>query len=432
MLLLLLTSGGRLTPSYAAPATPKALVEAYFRAKSDAEREGALAAIDSAPPLDAAQVAALRDQILAALAKRGRRLGSGRDEWFDEKRDGWKGLHVTSGKGGRGLVLALHGGGAGSGDCGQAESSFSGPIGSLGFRGIYPEVLRKTEYGWTDPPETERWVLDLLRAGRRTWNVDPNRVYVTGHSMGGYGTWTYGAVHADLFAAGAAFAGAPTVFWKPGRKDREAEGVVDGILPNLRNLPLFVYQSLDDPNVPAAANVCATAALAALRAGDPGGWEHRYEQVDGRGHDFPAKGPLPGLEWMASHARDPRPAKVLWQPSRTWKTTFYWVRWRRPWIGAVLSATADRASNRIDVTVKAPSGADPRAIEAERAAHVDTLSFLLDERLLDPSREVVVTVDGKERWRGLATPGLAVLLRTCEEREDPEYAFSREAPPVPR
>jgi dienelactone hydrolase len=408
---------------------PRALVDAWLKARKDDERERAWAAIEAAPPLGEKEVAPLRDALLDGLAKRGRKVGSGREEWFDEEKDGWQGLYMTSGKGSKGLVLALHGGGAGSGDCGSAASAFSGPISTLGLRGLYPEVLRKTEYGWTDPPETERWVLDLVKAARRTWDVDPDRVYVTGHSMGGYGTWTYGAVHADLFAAGAAFAGAPTVYWKTGKKDREAEGVLDGILPNLRNLPLFVYQSLDDPQVPAAANVRAAAELTKLHDADPGGWKFTYEQVDGRKHDFPAKGPLPGLEWATSHARDPRPRKVVWQPSRDWKRSFYWVRWEKPWLGAVLTVTVDLPNNLIDAAVKAPVGTDPKKTEAERETHVATLSFLVDERLLDPSREVVVRIDGRERARAVPQPSLSVLVRSAEEREDREYAIAREVRP---
>ena len=90
--------------------------------------------------------------------------------------------------------------------------------------------------------------------------------------MGGFGTWTYGSIHADRFAAGAAFAGAPTVFWVPGQKDKQAEAVVEGYLPNLYNLPLFVYQSLDDVQVKAPANIKACAELKRLHAEDPGGW----------------------------------------------------------------------------------------------------------------------------------------------------------------
>ena len=415
-------------PAVAAPSA-RTLVDAWLKARKLDDKARAWAAIEAAEPPDEKEIAAVRAQVLAALAKSGPHVGTGREEWFDEKRDGWKGLYLTSGKGSKGLVLGLHGGGAGSGDCGQAASAFSGAVSSVGLRGIYPEVLRKTEYGWTDPPETERWVLDLLRAARRTWDIDPNRVYVTGHSMGGYGTWTYGAVHADLFAGAAAFAGAPTVYWKPGRQDQEAEGVLDGILPNLRNLPLFVYQSLDDPNVPAAANVLATAELAKLHDADPGGWKFSYEQVDGRKHEFPEKGPLPGLKWAVDHVRDPRPRKVLWQPSRDWKKSFYWVRWARPWLGAVLTARVDLPNNTIEVTVQAPVGPDKAKIEAEREERILALSFLVDERLLDVTRDVILKIDGQERFRGIPAPSLAALVRSAEEREDPEYAVAREVRP---
>jgi pimeloyl-ACP methyl ester carboxylesterase len=295
------------------------------------------------------------------------------------------------------------------------------------MRGIYPEVLKKTEYGWTDPPETEKWVMELVRCARHTWGVDSNRVYLTGHSMGGYGTWTYGSIYADLFAGAAAFAGAPTMYWKPGGKDKSADAVTEGYLPNFRNLPFFVYQSLDDPNVPSAANVFAMGEMKRLHEADPKGWEHVYEEVDGRKHDFPAKGPTPGLEWAVSHLRNPRPEKIDWQPTRAWKDTFYWLRWREPWLGSEVVATLDRARNAIDLKVTSPRSANPKETEAERPARVAKLSVYLDDRIVDLSKEVVVTVDGKERLRCVPSLSLVTLVRSAEEREDPEYAFPAEA-----
>ncbi len=407
---------------------PKKLLETYLKAKKDADRETAWAAVLAAPTLAADEIPKLRDLAVRLVRKRGRRIGSGREEWFDEDKDGWQGLYLTSGKGKKGLALGLHGGGAGSGDAGSASSSFGGPISSLGFRGVFPEVLRKTEYGWTDPPETERWIIEeLLPAAIRTWKVDPNRVYVTGHSMGGYGTWTYASIHADRFAGGAAFAGAPTIFWEQGQKDKRADAVVEGYLPNLYNLPLFVYQSLDDRNVPPAANVFACGRLKELHASDPAGWEFVYEEVNGRGHAFPEKGVKPGLEWMAEHARNPRPTKIHWQPVREWKKRFYWLYWETPWLLSEVVASVDRERNTIDITVSTPRSMTPQRTESERESFVSTLRVSLDERLVDMTREVVVTLDGVERFRGVPQASLATLIRTAEQREDPEYVFAFEA-----
>ncbi len=419
-------------PADAGAPKPKKLLEKYLKAKKDKDREVAWAAVLAAPPLAADEIPKLRDLAIQLVRKRGRRIGSGREEWFDEDKDGWKGLYLTSGKGKKGLALGLHGGGAGSGDAGSAASALGGAISSLGIRGVYPEVLVKTEYGWTDPPDTERWIIEaLLPAAIRTWKVDANRVYVTGHSMGGYGTWTYGSIHADRFAGGAAFAGAPTIYWEKGQKDKRAEAVVEGYLPNLYNFPLFVYQSLDDANVPAAANVHACARLKELHESDPQGWEFVYEEVDGRGHAFPEKGPKPGLEWMAEHVRNPRPVKIRWQPVREWKKRFYWLHWETPWLLSEVVAVLDRERNAIDITVEKPRSATPQRTETERESFVSTLRVSLDERLVDMTREVVVTVDGVERFRGVPVLSLATLIRTAEEREDPDYVFAFEAPMGP-
>lgn len=41
----------------------------------------------------------------------------------------------------------------------------------------------------------------VLAAALKDYHVDPLRVYMTGLSMGGFGTWIYGASHTDVFAA---------------------------------------------------------------------------------------------------------------------------------------------------------------------------------------------------------------------------------------
>jgi len=56
-------------------------------------------------------------------------------------------------------------------------------------------------------PEEQFWdrisdAMDAMIASvRQEYNIDPRRITLTGLSMGGYGTWTWGALRADLFAA---------------------------------------------------------------------------------------------------------------------------------------------------------------------------------------------------------------------------------------
>jgi poly(3-hydroxybutyrate) depolymerase len=385
----------------------KRLVEAWFAA--DAKGRDAATATLAEVSLTAEEAEAWRKPILALAAKRGPRLAkkSGRAFLYEDPE---KGLYLLANEGARGgLLVALHGGGAGAGDASSAASAFSGPASSLKMAMVAPEVLVKTEHGWTDPPETERFVLDLIDAAKRSLKVDPNRVYLTGHSMGGYGTWTLGAVHADVFGGLAAFAGAPTCT-RTG-KDAPLSGVEEGVLPNLRNVPLWVYQSLDDRNVPPESNEFAVPLLAALAKDDPGGYLHHYERVDGRGHGPPEKGYVPALEWATKRPRDPRPKKVVWQPSRPWKRQFYWLWWDAPALGATVTVET-KERNVFEV-----SSTDP----------LDGLRLLLDARLADLGKEVVVRVNGKETHRTLPRFSLATMVRTAE-RVDADLLFAADVP----
>ena len=57
---------------------------------------------------------------------------------------------------------------------------------------------------------------------------------------------------------------------------------------------------------------------------------------------------------------------------------------------------------------------------------LENFAVFVDEEMVDMDQEVVVTVDGKERFRGPApTASLVTLLESAQEREDPEYTFAR-------
>lgn len=54
-------------------------------------------------------------------------------------------------------------------------------------------------YDWEDWGRLN--ALQVLQLAKSTLNIDPNRIYLTGHSMGGHGTWIVGAQYPDQFAA---------------------------------------------------------------------------------------------------------------------------------------------------------------------------------------------------------------------------------------
>jgi pimeloyl-ACP methyl ester carboxylesterase len=382
------------------------VVERWFAAPV-AERAALAQEFAAIDVLDARGVEKWRLKILD-VANKGEKLelSSGTHYLYDEKKK--LGKYIVQGKGSKALVFGLHGGGAGQGDAGSAQSGLGGALGKAGALVIYPEVLAKTEYGWGEL-DTVKFVIDLLERVKRTRDLDVNRVYLTGHSMGGYGTWTIGARFADRFAGLAAFAGAATPYFDPDdATNTKVLGIQDGILPNLRNVPLFLYQSLDDKNVPPWSNLFASKELKRLQQ-EHGGFEFIYEEVPDRGHAFPAKGPGPGIEWAMGHVREPRPKKILWQPTYLWKRQFYWLWWDKPEIAAIVHVEIT-APNTIAITTKAKSLAG--------------FSLLLDERLVDLEQDIVVRVNGTEAWKGKGERRLTTLLETAAENNDAELTFA--------
>ena len=52
-----------------------------------------------------------------------------------------------------------------------------------------------------EQPAAGRVVLEMIELAKQTWRVDPNRIYLTGLSMGGAGTWRIGMDSNSTFAA---------------------------------------------------------------------------------------------------------------------------------------------------------------------------------------------------------------------------------------
>lgn len=312
--------------------------------------------------------------------------------WEDEKR----GKFYVGGntKRPKGLFIGLHGGGVGSGDAGSSASSYSGPIQKYDWVGIFPEVLEKTELGWTTSG-TEEWVMTLVDDALRTWDIDPQYVYLGGHSMGGYGSWVLGAHHADRWAALVPSAGAPTPVTGPSGK---FVAIMYGVIPSLFNMPMCVFQSRDDPRVPPDANQFAVARIGRARQ-RWGGYEHfEYWEVDGRGHGWPEGGVPALLEKIASYERTPHPETIVWQPALDWKRQFYWLYWTAPTVNSVVVARLDREQNTIDIELTDTKG--------------EGLHVLLGDALVDMDESVTVRVDGQVVFQGVPQRSFPVLVMT--------------------
>ncbi|MFI1771168.1 alpha/beta hydrolase-fold protein [Thalassobellus citreus] len=72
---------------------------------------------------------------------------------------------------------------------------------------IAPTNRRPFGFAWEDWGRLD--ALEVLSNAKKIYNPDPKHIYLTGHSMGGHGTWYLGATYPDKFAAIAPCAGYP-------------------------------------------------------------------------------------------------------------------------------------------------------------------------------------------------------------------------------
>jgi predicted peptidase len=145
---------------------------------------------------------------------------------------------------------------------------------------------RWVDISWADgkstpqgPPTTDMLaVIAAVDAVVAAEPVDPGRIYLTGLSMGGFGTWDLAARQPERFAALLPICG----------------GGDEATAPRLAKLPIWCFHGDADEVVPVGRSRSMIAALRSA-GGDP-----MYSELRGVGHDSwtPAYGDLAVLDWL--------------------------------------------------------------------------------------------------------------------------------------
>lgn len=129
------------------------------------------------------------------------------------------------------LLLFLHGAGERGAD--PSQVTLHGPPAMIERGRRFPFIVASPQ-----APAGETWRADLLyplvRRLADELRVDPDRIYVTGLSMGAYGAWDLAIAHPDLFAAVVAVSGS----------GNPAE------VCRLKDTAVWIFHGADDPVIP--------------------------------------------------------------------------------------------------------------------------------------------------------------------------------------
>jgi poly(3-hydroxybutyrate) depolymerase len=223
--------------------------------------------------------------------------------------------------------------------------------------------------------------------------VNPNRIYLTGYSAGGDGTYQLAPRMADRFAGAAMMAGHPN----------EASPL------GLRNLPFAIHVGALDSAY--SRNTVAAEwgrKLDDLQKADPEGYVHQWKLHDGRSH-WMNREDREGIEWIMTFSRNPLPKKVVWKQDDVIHTRFYW-----------LSVPSDEAKTGNEIV----ASINGQTIEIQKSEGVTHLTILLSDAMVDLDRAVTVKLEGKQVFTGKAIRSIGEIASSLEMRCDPSLAFN--------
>jgi predicted peptidase len=155
-----------------------------------------------------------------------------------------------------------------------------------------PENAKWVEVDWSasthqqpkEPSESARLTLELIAALQKEFSIDPQRIYLTGLSMGGYGTWDLLARRPELFAAGVPVCG----------------GADESTAPKIKNLPIWAFHGAKDQAVKVERSRNMIAALKHT------GGKPKYTEYPNVGHDSwnPAYKDAEMFAWLFAQKRE--------------------------------------------------------------------------------------------------------------------------------
>lgn len=194
------------------------------------------------------------------------------------------------------LVVFLHGAGECGSDGRQAQVGLGPAVAARPDR--WPCLVLMPQ----KPSREHQWeayedqVLAAIAEARARWNIDGDRIALTGLSQGGHGTWTFAANHPGTWAAIAPVCGYLNRVSAPPELDASYAKLAEKI----KHLPVWAFHGEDDKVVKVEATKAVVDSLKAAGA------DVRASYYPGVGHDSWTNAYREKLgEWFLRHTRKP-------------------------------------------------------------------------------------------------------------------------------
>ena len=318
------------------------------------------------------------------------------------------------------LIIGLHGGGSGTGSGEEYMKSIGGELKGIEAIGVCPTSTDLGNEQYWRNPKNEIMLMLLIQEMARKFPIDTNRVYLTGYSMGGIGTYFLAPRMSDVFAGSSPGAGAWCgVYW-----------------PVLLNMPVYILHGKQDLRGKDFTDfVYAQNAADCLK-------ELKYDfmlrALDCNHLNVPPGEHKKSFEWLLTKKRDPY-AKHIILASPCVKDFMGQTPASRPDRWLAIDVTGDEnlemegcehggtprikhsikmgvldatwtAANQLDITAK----------------NVKQFRVFVSPKMADLKKPLKINVNGAVAYEGLAKTSAKFLLRYLNERRDPNMVYAGE------
>lgn len=293
---------------------------------------------------------------------------------------------------------------------------------------LYPRGFARAE--WWHLNQYEH-IVALLDWVTRTYNVDENRVYMTGVSDGATGAYFYAMKLTTPFSAFLPLNGNMRVLATPSTR---ANGQL--YAGNLVNKPLFIVNGGRDPLYPLTA---VTPHVEMIRTA---GATVEFRPQPEAGHDTSWWPEERGrfVAFVTRHPRQPHPESISWESERTDRyNRAHWV------VITGLGRRAGDSASLEDVNRFVAAGGDQRMfartwpsgrVDARRSGNtfevrsrgVATFTLLLSPDVIDFAAPVVVRVNGAVVFNGPVRESVRTLLEWHARDHDRTMLYTAELP----
>jgi len=308
------------------------------------------------------------------------------------------------------LLITLHGAGGNGPDWIRTWARTAGSTHVL----LAPTTPRHT---WA-ARQGHAYVLTALRETGDALNIDPDRVYLDGMSMGAGGAFRLAEHVPDHWAAIGPRCNVPDI------RQKKDKTFVTMLADNYRMVPVYWVLGAKDEKIPIEWGRAAKVELEAAKG------ELIYREFPEGGHEWSLERDEAVLDWYDRHTRSPYPNEILWKSYEKIFARAFWVEvTKRTEPPALIMVHLDQKGAESERRTELRPPARVKATRKGNAIEMSTeevreLRVYLDDAMLDLDKPVTITVNGRKLHDGTVKRSMDVLIDDAHQRRDRSMLFS--------